>query len=603
MAEQSFKIYKDTAERLEKNALDIANLKEDLDNLNDKKITKFYASNQGNTHLPDSDKGKIQDMYLYGKSEQVQYKGKNLLNATAQTQTVNGITLTNNGDGTFTLNGTTGSEKAVYFVLQSFTFKKGINYKMVGVPSGLNRKVGLEISESPYYGEFGSGVTFSFENDFTVNIRIKAVENAVFSNVVLKPMIVDTSLYPDTTYNDYEPYVGGIPSPNPDYPQEIKTVVNPKVVVRGKNLLKLLEANAQINSNGLLATMNADGSISVTGTSTANWSNIIKIDNKCHTDNATYTFSVEKKPDIVIGLKLGRNKLQDANYQTHRIMQNQLSCTFDTGASNEYCSLFLEGLTEGKSYNFTIYPMLEKGSEVTSYEPYTEQSATLPYTLNAIPVTSGGNVTIDGRQYIADRVVEKDGAFGIERNTATDAPVLTKKLKETPDTKGRFLQEFAFKKKFAPQYEPMVNIGYGKTWGISGNMIDKWIFGVNEKNLYITPPKDLNYTSEDVFNALKDLNIKVYGALSTSIFEPLPEDIQAKLRALSTNYPVTNISVESDQLDGYTVFNYPISMAEGWNYVKQKIGDTRDYIYDMDLQSAEAYVNSEYAVALTELEV
>ena len=61
---------------------------------------------------------------------------------------------------------------------------------------------------------------------------------------------------------------------------------------------------------------------------------------------------------------------------------------------------------------------------------------------------------------------------------------------------------------------------------------------------------------------------------------------------------------------GYTVFNYPISMANGWNYVKQQIGDTREYIYDIDTrtqdidtQSAEAYVNSAYAVALTELEV
>ena len=66
----------------------------------------------------------------------------------------------------------------------------------------------------------------------------------------------------------------------------------------------------------------------------------------------------------------------------------------------------------------------------------------------------------------------------------------------------------------------------------------------------------------------------------------------------------------SEQLDGYTVFNYPISMANGWNYVKQQLNDNRDYIYDMDartqdtdLQAAEAYVNSEYAVALTELEV
>lgn len=88
-----------------------------------------------------------------------------------------------------------------------------------------------------------------------------------------------------------------------------------------------------------------------------------------------------------------------------------------------------------------------------------------------------------------------------------------------------------------------------------------------------------------------------------------PEEIQA-LKALATYYPTTNISINSEQLDGYTVFNYPISMKNGWDYVKQQIGDTRDYIYDMDArtqdidtQAAEAYVNSEYAVALTELEV
>ncbi|RGR43980.1 hypothetical protein DWY46_19405, partial [Blautia obeum] len=41
-------------------------LKEDLSN----KITKFYASSQGETNLADSDNGKIQDMMLYGKSSQ-----------------------------------------------------------------------------------------------------------------------------------------------------------------------------------------------------------------------------------------------------------------------------------------------------------------------------------------------------------------------------------------------------------------------------------------------------------------------------------------------------------------------------------------------------
>lgn len=81
-----------------------------------------------------------------------------------------------------------------------------------------------------------------------------------------------------------------------------------------------------------------------------------------------------------------------------------------------------------------------------------------------------------------------------------------------------------------------------------------------------------------------------------------PEEIEA-FKELVTYYPVTNISVNSEQLDGYTVFNYPISLANGWNYVKQQLNDNRDYIYDMDVQSAEAYVNSEYAVTLTELEV
>ena len=61
--------------------------------------------------------------------------------------------------------------------------------------------------------------------------------------------------------------------------------------------------------------------------------------------------------------------------------------------------------------------------------------------------------------------------------------------------------------------------------------------------------------------------------------------------------------VTSDQLDGFTTFNYPLSMANGWNLIKEQLGDTREYIYDMELQSAEAYVNSEYAVTLTELGV
>lgn len=419
-------------EQIATNKEDIGSLKEDLSN----KITKFYASNQGENHLADSDNGKIMDMMLYGRSEQKLYKGINLLPPNIEYSKFIEVSIPK---GT-----------KVFAIIDGIKTDGG-NFRFFNADKTENMWFGID-----------KGVTVST----TISrFDVKYVQNLIRLNSDSPKMCLGIGDKPI-----YEPYVGGQPSPSPDYPQEIKSVVNP----------------------------------------------IVKVTN-------------------------------------------------------------------------------EDGTQF--------ETVTLPYTLNAIPVESGGNVTIDGQQYIADRVVEKDGVFGIERNTAIDAPVLTKTLRETPDMKGRFIQDGAFKKTFTPSYAPLVNIGYSRKWGVAGSVIDKWIFGVNKMNFYISPPKDLNYTSEDIFNALKDLDIKVYGALVVPFFEPLPGDIQAKLRTLVTNYPVTNISVTSDQLDGYTVFNYPISMQNGWNYVKQQIGDTRDYIYDMDLQSAEAYVNSEYAVALTELEV
>lgn len=95
----------------------------------------------------------------------------------------------------------------------------------------------------------------------------------------------------------------------------------------------------------------------------------------------------------------------------------------------------------------------------------------------------------------------------------------------------------------------------------------------------------------------------VYYVLETPTTINLTLEQITVFKALSTYYPKTHISAESEQLEAYTMFSYPVSMEKGWEYVKQQIGDTRKYVYDMDLQSAEAYVNSEYAVALTELEV
>lgn len=371
--EGSFADSKAVGDKFKEAKTETDSLKEDLSN----KIIKFYASNQGETHITDSDNGKIQDMMLYGKSSQdgtptpenpVEIKsvvnptmkvcGKNLLNATLQTTTVNGVTCTANGDGTYTLNGT-ATTITTFDIAQDVSCS---SFRLVGCPVGGAHDASYELqarTNNLIYGyDTGDGKNIKADKNFFIRIRINTGINC--NNLLFKPMIVDASLYPDATYDDFEPY--------------------------------------------------------------------------------------------------------------HK------------------------------------------------------QTVTLPYTLNAIPVESGGNVTIDGQQYIADYV-------DVER--------------------GKLIRM------------------------VDSSKLDNTQSIVNKTEWLLAESQEIDLTTEEI----------------------------TAFKALTTYYPTTNISVNSEQLDGYTAFNYPISMANGWNYVKKQLNDNRDYIYDMDIQSAEAYVNSEYAVALTELEV
>lgn len=511
------------AQQIEQNKTNIASLKEDLSN----KITKFYASNQGETHLADSDNGKIMDMMLYGKSEQKKYSGKNLLNATLQTTAKNGVTCTANGDGTYTLNGT--ATERTEFIIDVFNIDISKKYKLIAFTkerSYINCFAQLNQSPWTIYGtSTDSQVTITDSEN--IRLVIAAIKGATLSNEIIKPMIVDASLYPDAAYDDFEPYTGGIPSPNPDYPQEIKSVVNPTVKVCGKNLLNPTLATTTVN--GVTCTANKDGTYTLNGTAksqtTFNLFNVKeniyggKLITGCPSDGGRNTFNIV----IVYYNKDKKWASEDYEVGNGKIIK----------AKNEPSYLLSIGILVRAGYacnNIIFKPMIIEGT-VSAFEPYRGQTVTLPYTLNAIPVESGGNVTIDDQQYVADYV-------NVERG---------KLVKMVDSSKLDNTQSIANK--------------------------TEWL---------LAEPQETDLTTEEI----------------------------TAFKALATYYPTTNISVNSEQLDGYTVFNYPISMENGWNYVKQQIGDTRDYIYDMDartqdtnLYAAEAYVNSEYAVALTELEV
>lgn len=227
--------------------------------------------------------------------------------------------------------------------------------------------------------------------------------------------------------------------------------------------------------------------------------------------------------------------------------------------------------------------------KVSNEDGTKSQTVTIPYTLNAIPVESGGNVTINGQQYVADYV-------DVERGK-----VVRMCGRETLNTKnGEINEEY----RLALDAGALAKDDGSKECLFSAFKYAGWETCVIGTKLYI---KNIKKSNNELYTAqeLKELSLDfeaVYQLAEKQEIDLITEQITA-FKELVTYYPVTNVSVNSEQLDGYTVFNYPISMANGWNYVKQQLNDNRDYIYDMDVQSAEAYVNSEYAVALTELEV
>ena len=572
---------------------------EAITDLVDKKITKFYASNQGNTHLPDSDKGKIQDMFLYGKSEQVQYKGTNKLTLHDGQQINTGIEC-KVVDSKLQFKGTATSNYCT-FDAKEVTISAGKKITAY-TDSTKDWFIWLRDSDNKLYALNKSVKTATYDKDVT--LKQFGLQNYQPGDSI--NMIVDFGLMVGS--DTYEPYTGGISSPNPDYPQEIKAAVNPKVVVRGKNLFDfgqfkgtaVVRGSAVYDENGVTITStDADCFTLYSYTD-----KVLKIPVK---SGKTYTLSwkaSENTPGSIVvfydGLSSSYKVVDNANVKKN---------VFTVPVNRTFVTIRLGVTQSGKTVRYYDI-QLEENDDSTSYEPYTEQSTILPYTLYAIPVTTGGNITIGGKQYVADYVdVERGKLVRMCKEVDftkvipviySNPLIISREARYSYANKDIGVKPINDKATYGTGAGYITNarfIGMG-TW--NNDTVGIAAHGQGDgQHMSIRIP--LGVDAKEYFTSIGGCK-GIFQIATPQEIDLTQDQIQA-FKSLSTNYPVTNIEVSSDQLDGYTVFNYPISMAEGWNYVKQQIGDTRDYIYDMDLQSAEAYVNSEYAVALTELEV
>lgn len=577
------------------NALGIKQLKEKaesisteakmaIEELADKKITKFYASNLGENHLEDSDNGKIQDMFIYGRSEQKQYKGYNLL------KDENVIVF---NDGNYICSNQKYLNEGTIEIVtgETYTFSLGVvstdgQIKLFDDSNNLIKSIYISNKR-----------IFTFivpENVVSMSYYAKITTDSTASLEKAKAMLIVGS-----EELAYEPYVGGIPSPNPDYPQEIRNVLNPSVMICGKNLIQCedgKEYKLSDTTNNFIGVM-----VNYSGKINTQKGKKYTISFEYETSNPGI-FCLNAFQKVITGNLLAK----DNNIKSGK---NKIAVTFVAEGIIKKGWLYIQfrRTIQDKLFEITIRNIqIEEGEECTEYEPYKEQEASFPYTLNAIPVSSGGNITIDGQQYISDYIdVESRKLIKM---------IETAELDGSDDEQWNLATNNGAKMFYTTTYRPFSKSpnGIGDSIKIMCNMFKPTniVWAVqNENRIYVEASGRLNIEAPDIDNIddfktlLGNTPLVCYAYRSNPIEIELTDDEIDLLKSLEVYYPITNICISSDQLDGYTKFNYPLSMKNGWDYIKQQIGDTRAYIYDMDLATAEAYVNSEYAVALTELEV
>lgn len=305
-----------------------------------------------------------------GKTEQKTYTGKNLFYDTPSSTTSNGITLTKNSDGSFTLNGTTTGVSIFDFRLPkalpagTYTFSiegsdnipgdvflraRDNNGAMVETQSQVN---GNNTTQNSH--------TFTCKKDISI-VAINITRAGItFNNFVIYPQ-----LEKGTTATKFEPYVGATPSPNPNYPQEIENIKGVE------NIIKVKPRTTK-EINGLKAISQEDGSIKITGTATAVTEFTMQLETPVTIKNNIYTYSVKSIGSVP---SCATRLLSSTN-------GNSFGKTYTSLKSNDTVKI-TSSVTDEESYNYfffycnkdatvntTLYPQLEESLIVHDYVPY-----------------------------------------------------------------------------------------------------------------------------------------------------------------------------------------------------------------------------------------
>jgi hypothetical protein len=337
-------------------------IKNNLDRLKDNVLEVGEASNTY-IHVEDSSLNELKELEVEGVCEQETTTGKNLLPNKIQSKTVNGITCTNNNDGTITLNGTTTAK--TYLTPSSKDF---ISLSLDGNYT-FSANTYNNISYALYHGSAElffwnttSDKTFSATGSFD-NVRPQI---NIESGITLNNVIVKFQLEKGSTATEYEPYTGQA-RPSPDYPQEIKTITaNLKLTSCNKNLT-LINFSSEIKG-GVTFTHNDDGSITLNGTASSSFEFVLA--NNVKLPSGTYAHSINNiRKGMYVSFDNSADNILNGSTQKKQAI-------FKLNKEKIYSKYFIWIDKDTIFNNDTFYIQLERNSTATSFEQHLQSQIT-----------------------------------------------------------------------------------------------------------------------------------------------------------------------------------------------------------------------------------
>ena len=483
-------------------------------------------------NLTDSSDMNIQELHLFGKSEQKTTKGIQLLDLSSmKSGTGDGLTYTNRGDGSVQVSGTATSQTG------NIWFRGRYDTNSEKLPTLLTLEAGKKyyIKDCILF-EVATNINTQTEvievsaEEYPEGRRITGIRNprqvvGKTYNEVIYPLIAESS-----TAVEWEEYTGGQPSPSPDYSQEIESVENPTVKIVGKNKMKTYVYSSADYRGGVLI-----------------------FNEYLMKGDTYYTLSA----DFGNSSYYVNENIETAKKMT--TLTGKTSITFKTVKNIPLTATGRVPLLKRGAASKEIPQklMLVEGKTAEEYEEYTEQTTQPTCKLNGIDdVRDELIVRADGTGQLIQRISEEKFKF--------------KGFSESADCPGRYVKINCLKNNYKKSVKGFCNIASYSDWGIPKD--NSWIFGITQRNMYLAPPKNENYTLNELNEYLADIEIAIIAQLEEPIVTDLTVEEVQKILALHTNKP--NTTIWNDQNAEMQV----TYVADTKSYIDEKFKELSDAI-------------------------